>query len=125
MVKRLVTLDELEKRPFILKSTEDLADTDFPDRSKARHDLTWEQIIEIDPRIDTLYRLALSYWPDGEEPSAWYQQGFRWETLRLVSGQEAKPELRSNRVYDLVYDKIYQALFIRTGGKPRFEEVAE
>lgn len=82
-------------------------------------DLTWSKIIAIEPRLADLFDEIKAIRDDKTRPrfcanARWY--GRNWydslkeRMCRLVGFEAAKSALRSADAYDLVYDKLYNAL---------------
>jgi hypothetical protein len=79
--------------------------------------ITWEQIVELEPMLLTLYSAARRADKGGESfctAYAWYGEfGFKEQMLPLVGHEreEDEPEiLNLSEAYDIAYNKILSAL---------------
>jgi len=75
-------------------------------------DITWERLIELEPRLLSLYKRALAIRNSGEryDPlEVWYRWGGMRDWLVGLVGWSRKdnPELATCAAYDIAYDKIF------------------
>ena len=77
-------------------------------------DITWQEIIEIEPRIKELYEIAKNEnrpdLPDDYCANAIFYRQLKPEIVELVGWGARKEELRTSRAYDEAYEKILDAL---------------
>lgn len=85
--------------------------------------ITWDKLVELEPRLTSLLAEAQSIRDDKSKPvfcanSVWYgyhlhDGGLREKVIQLV-GWEAQrkgvPELRTQAAYDVAYQHVYDAL---------------
>lgn len=85
--------------------------------------LTWDSLVAMEPRLQTLLDEAKSVRPDGATFCAnaiWYgyggHQGFKPRLSKLVGWERCPPcsttvaPLASEKAYDIAYETIYEAL---------------
>jgi len=76
--------------------------------------ITWEDIIEIEPRLKELYQIAKNEdrpdLPANYCANEIFHKQLKPKITRLAGWGARNPELRSCRAYDVAYHKIVDAL---------------
>jgi hypothetical protein len=81
------------------------------------HKLTWEQLVELEPRLDDLLFQAELTRPEPDEAEDFNYEGawgrFKQPIANLVGyfrRDNCDPQLKTNAAYDVAYWKLWHAL---------------
>jgi hypothetical protein len=78
--------------------------------------LSWAEIVAIEPQVELIVAAArsITYDPEAEYscgPREFHEPGgFKDQLSEYVGWRACEPRLRTERAYDIVYDKVRRAL---------------